>query len=264
MSFNDFVKIINVAKKFGLRGISITGGEPFMNKDLEKMVRFAIKNRLKKIDICSNGILIKQNINLLKMSKVISLAIGLDTCQKDKISKQSDRGMPFSLIEENLFFMRDSNIKFSINTVYTHSNKEETLKIIEYCVSNKFPLRVIELDTTHRIINCKQSGFFGKFIEDTVVKFSLEKAAVYPVNDVYCIHPNGQELYFYNAKCHERKCSECARWTLRINSLGEAIPCYARKDRYPILIEDEKQAYINFLKSVYNLGISPERKRIEW
>ena len=253
MSFAVFAKIFDIAKKFGLRGISFTGGEPFLNKDLKKMVKYAIKNKLEKIDVCSNAILIKENLGILKMSKDISLAIGIDTIKEDEISKNSETGLPFKEIEENLFLLKSKKVKFSINTVYS-GNDKKTLEIIKYCLNYGFTLRVIELDTKEQDF---MSGIkFERFVKKAIKTLKVNSMTAYPVEDIYCKDANGTEIYFYNAKCHIRDCENCKKWTLRVNSLGEAIPCYAREEKYPISSEND------FLRAIYNLGIPPEREKI--
>lgn len=53
-------------------------------------------------------------------------------------------------------------------------------------------------------------------------------------------------------------------WTLRIDADGNAIPCYAKKLRIPIVGLPKDKSYKNFLTALYNLGRSPESKVIKF
>jgi len=262
LSFANFKHIINASLQFCLRSISFTGGEPLLNPDIFKMITYCEKIGLKKIDLCTNGILIDEYIDRLKKFTNLQLTIGIDTVNKKKISKQSRIGKKFSEIEKNLFLLEKNKIKFSINSVYSGKNFDDIIKIIEYCKENKFELRIIEMDTYKKITEGKISAEFLKFIKKVEKRFDLKLGYMQPGKGYYGIHQNGARINFYNAKCHSRDCLNCARCHFRIDSSGFVIPCYAKKLKIPLLVTDPETAKQNFLKAIYNLGIPPEKESI--
>ncbi len=261
LSYAHFVQILDTAINFGLRGISFSGGEPLLNKDFNKMLKYAVCLGLPKIDICTNGILLQNYIDILKTSKNISLVIGVDTCRPDEISKQSRAGKPFSYIDQNLKLLKRKNITFCINTVYTRENKTEIYEIIEFCRKRHIDLRIIEMDTLKKISQCRISTDFKKFVTEVSNNYNFILGFFHPGKGFYSKHKNGAEIYFYYAKCHVRDCLNCAKCQFRIDSLGQAIPCYARNCKIPLICNDKEQSFQNFLYAIYNLGIPPEKEK---
>jgi GTP 3',8-cyclase len=262
LSFIEFRKIIDIGLQFSLKNISFTGGEPLLNPDIFKMIACCKDVGLKKIDLCTNGISIDKYIDQLKKFRNLALTIGIDTVDKEKISKQSKIGKKFSEIEKNLFLLEKNKIKFSINSVYTGENFDDAIEMIKYCRENKFELRIIEKDTYKKITNDKISEIFSKFIKKVEKEFNLKIGYMQPGKGYFGIHSNKARVNFYNAKCHSRDCLNCARCHFRIDSSGFAIPCYAKDLRIPILGKKPETANKNFLKAIYNLGIPPEKESI--
>jgi len=261
LDYDSFKKIIETSGKFGLRGVSFSGGEPFLNKDFPKMVEHVVNMALPKIDICTNGILVREHIDLLKTSKNINLVIGIDTCDSKKISKQSKIGKTFKYIEQNIKLLKEQGITFSINTVYSGKNSGEVYEIAEYCKKNEIDIRIIEMDTYQYIADSKVSPLFGVFIKKMSEHFDLDLGYAHPGKGFYSRHSNGSEIYFYHSKCHIRDCFNCGRCHFRIDAAGQAIPCYARNCKISLLKNDPEESHANFLLSIYNLGISPEKEK---
>lgn len=261
LDFDSFKTIIDVSEKFGLRGISFSGGEPFLNKDFPKMIEHVVNMDLPKIDICTNGILVREYIGLLKTSKNINLVIGIDTCNPEKISKQSKIGKTFEYIEQNIKIIKEQRVSFSINTVYSGKNSKEVYEIAEYCKKNEINIRIIEMDTYQHIADSKVSPLFGTFIKKMAEHFDLDLGYAHPGKGFYSRHSNGSEIYFYHSKCHIRDCINCGRCHFRIDAAGQAIPCYSRNFKIPLLKNDSEESYANFLSAIYNLGISPEEEK---
>jgi MoaA/NifB/PqqE/SkfB family radical SAM enzyme len=108
-------KIISFAKEYKCRAISLTGGEPLLHQNIEKIFEIIIRNNLP-LSFLSNGYRIKEKINLIKKYKqnIIGVLISLDGHNKeihDRIRKDgsydraieamqilSKEGIPFSII----------------------------------------------------------------------------------------------------------------------------------------------------------------------
>ncbi len=261
LSFCDFKKIIDTAMSFGLCGITFSGGEPFLNKELDKMIAHCHNKGLRKIDICTNGILIKENLEVLKISNAINIVVGVDVSSKDKISKKSPVGKNFDYIEGNLNLLKKERIKFSINSVYSGSNLNEIIDMCNYCNERRIDIRIIEMDTLKHTTNQKLTPLFKKCIDEITKRFKLKLGYIEPMKNFYGITENNSKIYFYHSSCHSRDCFSCySRWTLRINAKGEAIPCYARNFKINLLSPDKTKRHNSFLQAIYNLGISPEKQ----
>lgn len=260
LSFKDFRFILGLSKKFGLRGISITGGEPLMSPDITKMLYYCKKVGLKKIDVCTNGILINKFIDVFSNIKNIDITIGIDKVDFDKISKESPVGKTFEVIHKNIQLLKKNKIKTTINSVYSGKNKREIFRTVEYCMKNNLELRIIEMDTYKHITTRPITPQFEKFIRLIVRKYQLRELGYFhPGKGYFGSAKNGTKIFFYNAKCHSRDCLNCNRCTFRINSKGEVIPCYIAKNlRIPLLQMTKVEAEKNLLKAISLTGFTPQ------
>ena len=100
LTFGNFVKMIN--KFIGATKISLSGGEPFLNKDIFKMIEYAnLKNM--EVDVSSNGSLIKDK----KIDKIINSSI-----HKLNISVNADNSEDYKKVNGvNAFDTVIENIK---------------------------------------------------------------------------------------------------------------------------------------------------------
>lgn len=254
LAHDDFVRLFNTAREFRLKRITITGGEPLLHKDFPAIIRHCLRGGLKRIGICTNGSLIPRHIETLAASRTIEMAIGIDTCQADRISKQSDRGIRFRDLEKNLQLLRERDVRFSINTVYTGENKDEVMAICAYCLSQGINLRIIELDTRRFITPEPLTTGFVALLNEVISRFTLKKETLPLGKGFVGIDPQGVSVRFYDAYCHNGDCAHCAAWTLRIDAAGEAITCYAQNEKTPLLGEDTAEMSANFYQALLKLA----------
>lgn len=257
LTFEEFKEIVDLSMKFNLRNITLSGGEPLLNKDFDRMIAYCSACGLNEIGVCTNGILIPEHLEALA-ARGVNLAIGIDTCELDEISKQSKSGVKFSEIEKTLRVLKKLGIRHSINTVYTIGNKSAVLKICRYCLENDVDLRIIEMDTFQHLTDDIVTEEFGKIINEIVAEHGLTKRVLPVGKGLLGTRETGASVRFYDAYCHNRDCLNCGRWTLRIDARGVAIPCYAKDLKIPLLGMSKEEQERNFGIAIRNLGRSPE------
>lgn len=123
MSFETFRKTIDIFPetiRITLAGV----GEPFLNKNIFKMIDYAISNR-KLITVISNGTLLNDNLDELLKRKIFSLCISLNV--EDQMgfynltnNKKYDFNSMVSTLQE---FTKKNNGKIKINLTYVVSKK---------------------------------------------------------------------------------------------------------------------------------------------
>ncbi|HAJ27875.1 MAG TPA: SynChlorMet cassette radical SAM/SPASM protein ScmF [Syntrophus sp. (in: bacteria)] len=81
MDFNDLRRTIIAAKELGLGTVKLTGGEPFLHKDIVELMRFLRREDLC-IDIESNGTMIdRDTARVIKECEVRQVSVSLDGAQ---------------------------------------------------------------------------------------------------------------------------------------------------------------------------------------
>jgi len=88
MDFDVLIKTIVAAKALGLGAVKLTGGEPFLRKDIVELMRFLHEESLC-IDIESNGTMIDRDMaRVIKECEVSQVSVSLDAvdaAQHDKL-----------------------------------------------------------------------------------------------------------------------------------------------------------------------------------
>lgn len=92
---------IKEAKKIGIKGIWLSGGEPFLYPELSEVINSAAKQNALKINISTNGTLIGKNEATLLKATNVNVGVSIDGPEmyQDKISgvvgafKQASRGI---------------------------------------------------------------------------------------------------------------------------------------------------------------------------
>ena len=86
LSYEEIIQISTILKKIGLKKIRITGGEPLLRKNIDKLI-YKLKNEvgIKDVSMTTNGsLLTDKKLNELKASGLDSVTLSLDTLHFDK------------------------------------------------------------------------------------------------------------------------------------------------------------------------------------
>jgi radical SAM protein with 4Fe4S-binding SPASM domain len=123
MSFETFRKIIDTFPetfRITLAGV----GEPFLNRNIFKMIDYAISKR-KLVTVISNGTLLKDNLDELLNRKIFSLCISLNVESQIEYYKLThNREYDFNSIVSALQeFIRKNNREIKLNLTYVVSRK---------------------------------------------------------------------------------------------------------------------------------------------
>jgi len=123
MSFETFRKIIDTFPET-IR-ITLTGtGEPFLNRNVFKMIDYAISKR-KLITVISNGTLLKDNLDELLKRKIFSLCISLNVesqVEYYKLTNNEKYGLN-NIVSALQEFTKKNNRKIKLNLTYVVSKK---------------------------------------------------------------------------------------------------------------------------------------------
>jgi len=128
---------------------------------------------LKKIDVCTNGVLIEKFLKVFSQIKGLDITIGLDRADPNKISKQSSDGVSFKQIDRNIQFLKKAKIEVSINSVLSKNNLKEIEQVIEYARDNQIKMRVIEEDTFMSLTKKLITDRFRDSIQKIINKYKL-------------------------------------------------------------------------------------------
>lgn len=139
-------EIIVLAKEFvalGVNKIRLTGGEPLIKKNIEKIIRELTALPIS-LGITTNGILLDKYIDLFKECGVKDLNISLDTLDKDKFELMTRRDY-YDRVMSNISQCISLGFNVKINAVLIKgTNDNEIIDFIEFTKDKKVSFRFIE------------------------------------------------------------------------------------------------------------------------
>ena len=144
-----YEEILRLAKLFidaGVEKIRLTGGEPLLRKDLERLIeKLSALDGLKDLCLTTNGALLAEKAFALKAAGLRRINVSLDTLDAEKFKKVTQRG-DLGRVLDGLYAARDCGFPaVKINTVVERGvNDDEILDLVEFSRMNRFPIRFIE------------------------------------------------------------------------------------------------------------------------
>lgn len=133
MDYKTFKKIIDELLEINCYSITITGGEPLLNKDFKKMFLYAKQNGMR-IGINTNGYFInKEIIDLFKEYKPFQIEISIYGYNDQSYEEFTHYKNCFNNIDESINQLIKNNLNLKLKTVLTKKNFENFEEIRKYC-----------------------------------------------------------------------------------------------------------------------------------
>jgi molybdenum cofactor biosynthesis enzyme MoaA len=146
-SYDDIVSKVQVGYNYGVRKFRLTGGEPTVHPDFEKMAEY--------ISGLDESILLLVNTNgsqivakrewLRKSRKNIRFAVSLDTLNTEKFDRLSDSKGHFEKVLQGIHLLSETGNLHRLNMVVNVHNKEDVFAIIDFCQQLKCNLKLLEV-----------------------------------------------------------------------------------------------------------------------
>lgn len=114
---NELMSVSERLVAMGIDKIRITGGEPFVRKDLMQLFRkLSTLKGLKNISVTTNATLIGAHIDELKKLGITDVNVSLDAISSETFKKITRRNN-FQKVQDNLLRLIDNDFKLKINFV---------------------------------------------------------------------------------------------------------------------------------------------------
>jgi molybdenum cofactor biosynthesis protein A len=144
MTYEEMLRITELLVVNGIGKIRITGGEPFMRKDLIRFINALSKTALNQIAITTNGVLTSPFIPALKECGINSVNLSLDTLNRERfrsITRRDD--LPAVLNTLELLKKYDFEIKLNA-VVMENKNIDDIHELVELTRNENISVRFIE------------------------------------------------------------------------------------------------------------------------
>ncbi|TYA78496.1 GTP 3',8-cyclase MoaA [Seonamhaeicola marinus] len=142
----SYEEVYDIAKTFvdnGVTKIRLTGGEPFVRKDipviLEKLASLPVE-----LSITSNAVIIDKFIDVLKSNGIKKINVSLDSLSKEKFTQITLRNQ-FDKVYNNILLLVKEGFTVKVNAVLMKGfNENEIIDFIEFTKDIPVSIRFIE------------------------------------------------------------------------------------------------------------------------
>jgi cyclic pyranopterin phosphate synthase len=141
LSYEEMFRMIKVLVDLGIEKVRITGGEPFIRKDMMHFLRSISQlEGLKKINITTNGTVTAKYIPELKELGINNINLSLDTLDKARFYEITRRD-EFEKVMETFHLLLEHGINTKINAVVMEGrNTDDIIPMAE--LTKKYPVNV--------------------------------------------------------------------------------------------------------------------------
>lgn len=231
-TIEELVKLSEIVVSQGIDKIRITGGEPFVRKDLMVLLRkLAVLDGLNDISITTNATLIGPYITELKELGITNVNVSLDAINKETFNKITRRDT-YDTVHSNLIKLITEGFNVRINfIVLDGQNTKDIIPILELMKHYNVSIRFLE-----------EMPFNGGSKEFSTIKWNYKSI----FNHIKKAFPNIEKLESpatstsinYKIRGHKSTfglipsfsrtfCGSCNR--LRISATGDIITCLYAK-----------------------------------
>jgi len=143
MQFDEIETIAKIFVAQGVNKIRLTGGEPLVRKDADKIILSLAKLPVA-LTLTTNGTRLHEYVEVLKQAKIHSLNISLDTLQADKFLLLTRRDQ-FRQVYDNIHLLITNGFHVKVNVVVMKGlNDTEINDFIEWTKDTAVHVRFIE------------------------------------------------------------------------------------------------------------------------
>ena len=146
LSFEEIVRVVESLLPAGLRKVRLTGGEPLIRKDLNKLIE-QLRELSPDLDIAltTNAQLLSKSIQDLKKAGLSRVTVSLDALDVDVYQAMGDTTSTPDNIIESIDKTLALGIPVKVNTVVQKGvNEHQIIPLISKICSRNIPIRFIE------------------------------------------------------------------------------------------------------------------------
>jgi len=146
LTFEEIARLANLFVQLGVDKLRLTGGEPLLRRDLEKLIsKLSSLNGLEDLCLTTNGSLLAEKVSALKSAGLRRINVSLDTLNPEKFARIRRRG-DLAKVLEGLFAAKLYGLHpIKINAVIERGvNDDNIIDLVEFSRKNGFAIRFIE------------------------------------------------------------------------------------------------------------------------
>ncbi len=145
LSFEEMYRIVQLLSTMGISKIRITGGEPFLRKDISTFIQQINQlEHIEQIHMTTNGVLVGPHLTNLKRMGIQSINLSLDSINPKRFYEITRRN-EFDKVMETFNALLEMGMPLKINmVVMANKNEEDIIPMMELSKDHPVAVRFIE------------------------------------------------------------------------------------------------------------------------
>lgn len=247
LRFDEIVEVVRVLAGLGVRKLRLTGGEPLLRKDLDRLVAMlAAIPGIEDIALTTNGIFFAPKADKLRAAGLTRVNISLDSLKPERFSLITRGGDIRKVLASIDAALRVGLDPVKINVVLMKGiNDDEIEDFLRLTLERKLNIRFIE----YMPIGHDDAGWREKYVSLSTV-FERAERMGWKVEEAQCVKGNGpaknhrlagaQGTFGLIHPVSDHFCETCNR--LRLTADGNIKPCLYWSDEFNVrkLVGDDE------------------------
>jgi cyclic pyranopterin phosphate synthase len=238
LSFEEITRLARLFVRLGVEKIRLTGGEPLVRRDLEKLIgNLSSIDGLQDLCLTTNGFLLADKVAALQAAGLRRINVSLDSLDPDKFRRIRKRG-DLARVLEGLFAAKRYGLHpIKINAVIERGvNDDEILALVTFSREHKLAIRFIEYMDVGNANNWQSDKMVSKkeILGIITARFPLRQIGrengSAPSVDYQCLDGTGDIGVI--ASVTEPFCSTCTR--ARLTADGKLVTCLFAQQGYDL------------------------------
>ncbi len=238
LSFEEIVRVARIFAGLGVRKIRLTGGEPLLRRDIDRLVAQLAAIPGIELAMTTNGVLLPQRAQALKAAGLHRITVSLDALDDGIFQRINDVGFPVARVLDGIAAAEAAGFApLKINMVVRRGvNDREIVPMAERFRGSGHILRFIEyMDVgASNGWNLSEVVPSAEVIERIAAAFPLEPVSAHDATQVaerWRYRDGGGEIGVISSVT-QAFCKDCSR--LRLSTEGKLFTCLFAQDGHDL------------------------------
>lgn len=229
LTFDEMVRIAQVYTELGVKKIRITGGEPLLRRDLDKLIyQLNQLEGVEDIGLTTNGLLLKKHAQKLYDAGLRRINVSLDAIDDAVFQAINNRNIKASTILQQIDYAVAIGFQVKVNVVVQKGvNDDQIVPMVQYFKDKDVQIRFIEFMDVGNDNGWDFSKVVSKdeMLEMIEQNFDIEPVAPKYYGEVakYYQHKDNKAQFGLITSVSQSFCSTCTR--ARLSSDGKFYGC---------------------------------------
>lgn len=259
LSYEELIRLSKIFSELGVHKVRLTGGEPFVRKDIDILIR-ALTRLFPKVHITTNATLLSNHMALIRETGIAGLNISIDSLDRERFLMITRRDS-YEVVMDNILKCIASGIPTKLNMVVMKGvNDMEILDFVRFGLQHNIEVRFIEAmpfndDDGNRDVYMPATEI-ASLVADAFPSFSKLKADG-SSSDKYTVE--GRPILGIIPAYSRSLCGSCDR--IRLTPQGELLNClYAQSGINLLSLVREENVSDNDIKNAVADSVLKKKK----